>query len=93
MSTKNMDQIQVRIDSKTKNEARKILEGLGLDISTAVKMMCKQIIFTKSLPYEIRDEHGFTPKKAQELREAIIEAKNSTKAFTSVNELMKDIEP
>ena len=95
MPIKNMskanDQIQVRIDSKTKKEAQKILEKLGLDISSAVKMLFKQIINTGGLPYEIKDENGFTFKKSQELKQAIIEAKTSAKSFKSANDLIKDI--
>ncbi|MFH0923882.1 MAG: type II toxin-antitoxin system RelB/DinJ family antitoxin [Candidatus Falkowbacteria bacterium] len=84
------DQIQIRIDSETKREAQKILENLGLDISSAVKMLFKQIINTGGLPYEIRDENGFTFRKKQELKQAIVEAKTSSKSFKSANDLIKD---
>ncbi|MFH1661941.1 MAG: type II toxin-antitoxin system RelB/DinJ family antitoxin [Candidatus Falkowbacteria bacterium] len=87
---KTNNQIQVRIDSKTKKEAQKILENLGLDISSAVKMLFKQIINTGGLPYEIRDENGFTFRKKQELKKAIVEAKTSSKTFSSADELIKD---
>ena len=87
---KTDNQIQVRIDSKTKKETQRILESLGLDISTAVKMLFKQIINTGGLPYEIRDENGFTFKKKQELKQAILEAKTSSKSFDSADELIKD---
>ena len=91
MPTNNkMDQIQVRIDLKTKQQAKKILEGLGLDISTAVKMLFKQIINSGTIPYEIRDTNGFTLKKSQELRQAIVEAKSSQKVFKSPQGLIKD---
>jgi len=92
MPTKNktMDQIQVRIDLKTKKQAKKILAGLGLDISTAVKMLFKQIINSGTLPYEIRDANGFTLKKAKELREARVEAKTSSKKIKSSKELISD---
>ncbi|MFH1890733.1 MAG: type II toxin-antitoxin system RelB/DinJ family antitoxin [Candidatus Kuenenbacteria bacterium] len=91
MSTKSMDQIQVRIDTKTKQEARKILEKVGLDISSAVKIFFRQIINTRSFPCEIRDENGFRPHKAKELRKAIIEAEASTKSFSTPQDLIKDL--
>ena len=90
MNIKTDSQIQIRIDSKTKRKTQKILENLGLDISSAVKMLFKQIINTGGLPYEIRDENGFTLKKSQELKQAIIEAKTSPKSFRSGNDLIKD---
>lgn len=86
-----MSQIQVRIDLKTKNQVKKILEELGLDISAAVKMMFKQIAHLGALPYEVRDVNGFTPKAAQELREARIEARNN-KVFNTVDEFIEDLE-
>ncbi len=85
-----MTQVQVRIDKKTKNEAKKVLEDIGLDISSAVKILFKQIVRTGSLPIEIRDVNGFRPHKAVELREAIAEAKKG-KEYTSVDELMKEL--
>ncbi|MFH1457051.1 MAG: type II toxin-antitoxin system RelB/DinJ family antitoxin [Patescibacteria group bacterium] len=91
MSTKAMSQIQVRIDNKTKQQAKKVLEGIGLDLSSAIKLHLKQIINIGTLPYEIRDENGFSPKKAQELREADREARTSKKSYTSVDALMKDL--
>jgi DNA-damage-inducible protein J len=91
MSTQSMGQIQVRIDNKTKQQAKKVLEKIGLDLSSAIKLHLKQIINTGTLPYEIRDENGFIPQKAQELREAIVEAKTSSKSFSNPDDLIKDI--
>ena len=90
MSTQTMSQIQLEIDSQTKKRTQKILKGIGLDLNSAIRMMCKQIVNTGFLPFEQRDEAGFRPHKAQELREASIEAHNS-KGYTSVKELMKDL--
>ena len=91
MSTQTMSQIQVRIDTKTKNQARKVLDKIGLDLSSAIKLHLKQIINIGTLPYEIRDENGFTPQKAQELREADKEARASKKSYSSADVLMKDL--
>jgi addiction module RelB/DinJ family antitoxin len=38
MINKNNEQIQVRIDTKTKKEAKQILDSLGLDMSSAIKL-------------------------------------------------------
>lgn len=89
--TKNIEQIQVRIDTETKEEARKILDELGLDISTAVKMMLRQVINTRNLPYEIRDANGFTLRSAQELRRSAVDARGSKKTFKSGKDLIHDV--
>ena len=90
MSTQTTSQIQLRIDTKTKKQAQKVLQEIGLDLNSAIRMMCKQIVNTGFLPFEQRDEAGFRPHKARELRESIKDARNS-KGYSSVEELMKDL--
>ena len=46
--------LQVRVDEKDKEKAAEILEHLGTNLSAVVNMMIKQIIITKSIPFEIR---------------------------------------
>jgi len=90
MGTKNSEQLQIRIDSKTKKEAKTILDQLGLDMSSAVKMFLKQIINAKNIPFEIRGENGLTLHNAEILRESIIDAKSSSKSFENGKTLIKD---
>lgn len=87
-----MTQIQVRIDKKTKDEAKKVLEEIGMDISSAVKLLFKQIARSGTLPIEVRDVNGFRPHKAAEMREALAQAKASNKGYTSVSALMKALD-
>jgi addiction module RelB/DinJ family antitoxin len=90
MKTKNSEQLQIRIDSKTKEEAKTILDQLGLDMSSAVKMFFRQIINAKNIPFEMRGENGLTLRNSEILRESIIDAKNSSKSFESGKMLIKD---
>lgn len=90
ITNKNNEQIQIRIDSKTKNEAKKVLESLGMDMSSAVKIFFRQVINSKNFPCELRDENGFTLRKAEILRESIADAKNSKKTFKNGRALIKD---
>lgn len=90
MITKNSGQLQIRIDSKTKNEAKKILDSLGMDMSSAVKIFFRQIINTKNFPCELRDENGFTLRNAEILRKSVVSARNSSKSFTKGSALIKD---
>lgn len=86
----NNEQIQIRIDTATKREAKKILDSLGIDMSSAVKLFFRQIINAKNLPFELRGENGLTLNGAEALRESIISARNSTKTFKSGSSLLKD---
>ncbi len=88
---KQDNQIQLRIDSKTKKQAQKILEDMGLDISTAIKMMLRQVVVTGNMPLELRDSNGFTLKKSLELKASILEAENTNEEYESSDELIKNL--
>lgn len=89
--SKNTEQIQIRIDSKTKNEAKKILKGLGMDMSSAARIFFHQVVNTKGFPCELRDEDGFTPEGARAFEKSLRDGKNSKKSYTNVKDLMKDL--
>jgi DNA-damage-inducible protein J len=89
MSTQNT--IQIRIDAKTKEEARKILDDLGLDMSSAVKLFLANVINSKSIPLDLRTENGFTLAQEQALIAETQEAKSSARRFASVDALMSDL--
>ncbi len=47
-----MSILNVRIEEKTKKEAAKTLEALGLDLSTAVKMFLNQVVIEQGIPFK-----------------------------------------
>lgn len=57
----NTQTLNVRINKNTKLQAQKIVEKMGLDLSSAVKLFLNKVIMTESIPFEIRTENGFTP--------------------------------
>jgi DNA-damage-inducible protein J len=46
--------INAKIDSATKEEAQSILDSLGLNMSQAISLFFKQIVYTRSIPFELR---------------------------------------
>lgn len=46
--------LQVRTDKADKEKASDILESLGTNLSSVVNMLLKQIIMTKSIPFEVK---------------------------------------
>ena len=83
--------LQLRIDEKTKRDVQKIIDKLGLDMSTAITMFLRQVIVTKSIPFQARTINGFTPKyEAMILRETADALKNA-KRYKNVDDLMKDL--
>jgi DNA-damage-inducible protein J len=90
MNTKDST-IQLRIDTKTKKQAQKTLDEIGLDFSSAIKLFLKNVIITESLPFEVRTKNGFT--RAQEkkiIKETELALKNG-KRYSSSKDLHKDL--
>jgi|APGre2960657423_1045063.scaffolds.fasta_scaffold45923_3 DNA-damage-inducible protein J len=83
--------IQIRIDQATKKEAQKIFEDVGLDISSAVKVFFRQVINTRSIPFEVRTVNGFTPAYEKMIKKEVEWAKKHAKRYTDVKELLKDL--
>lgn len=48
-----MANINIRIDDETKDESKEILESLGLDLSTGIKVFLKQVIARNGIPFEL----------------------------------------
>jgi len=54
--------IQARVDAKTKSRAVAVLKALGLNITEAVNIYLRQIVLTKSIPFEVKIPNELTAK-------------------------------
>ena len=52
--------LRTRVDAQRAAAAKKILEGLGLDATTAVNMLFAQVIARRGLPFPSRKTARFT---------------------------------
>ena len=55
--------LQVRTDSKDKEEATRILDELGTNVSQVVNMLLKQIILKQEIPFDMDLDTKKTKKK------------------------------
>ena len=83
--------IQIRIDTKTKKAARKTLDELGIDMSSAVKMFLTNVVTRQGIPLDLRTENGFTLAQELALVEETELAKKSDRRFATVDALMSDL--
>ncbi len=58
-----MAHIQIRIDYEDKQAAQTVLDGLGLNFSSAIKLFLKQMVREQKLPFEV-SVVGSVPKVA-----------------------------
>ena len=88
-----MSTVQLRVDKQTKSSVKKILDRLGLDMSTAIKLYLKQITLHKGIPFPLVTENGFTIQEENEILKAAKEAKqgkNISKPMTT-KQLLKHL--
>ena len=51
----------VSIDAETKARAQELLADLGMDLSTAVNIFLRQMVYEKAIPFEIRRDSRSVP--------------------------------
>jgi DNA-damage-inducible protein J len=77
--------INMRVDSKVKEQATKILDGLGIRPSTAITMFLKQIVLHRGIPFEIRLPNKVTMQAIDELESG------KGVSFNNAEDLLKDL--
>ena len=84
--------ISVNVPTEVKEESNSILNDLGLNMSTAINMFLKKVIFERGIPFEIRE-----PRPSKKLLEALKELDymelhpDKYKTYSSIKELKKDL--
>ena len=89
-----MTTIQIRIDKKTKHAAKKVLDELGLDMSTAIKAYLKQISARKRIPFPLITENGLTPEEEKNLARSAKEARRGqhvSRWYDSTDKMLDDL--
>lgn len=83
--------IQFRIDKKTKDQAKKTFEAVGLDMSSGIKVYLKQVARTRAIPFEIRTANGFTHAQERQMIKETEWALQHGKRYTTIEEAHRDI--
>ncbi len=83
--------LNIRINKKFKEDADKELKKMGLSLSSGIKIFFKEVINTKSIPFKIRTENGFTPEQEEQMIKEGEWALKYGKSYSSAKELFDDI--
>ena len=84
--------INVNVPTEVKEASNNIFNNLGLNMSTAINMFLKRVIYERGIPFEVKE-----PKPSKELLDALQELDymeahpNEYKSYRSVEELKKDL--
>lgn len=83
-----MTTLSIRIEEKTKRDARKTLKSLGLDLSSAVNMFLNQVVIEQGIPFK----PSRTPRQIREEWDKEVQwALKHGKRYTNTEEMFKDI--
>ena len=82
--------IQVRMDSALKQETEAALKSMGLSMSTAIHLFCRQVVNQGRIPFEIVAPH--LPNAAtRKAMDDTLAGKNLSRTFDSVDEMWDDL--
>lgn len=80
-----MAQINVRIDDKLKEESKEIFDGLGIDLTTGIKIFLTKVVREKGIPFDMIVKNDNLEQALDEMN------KGDYKTFNTVKELMQDL--
>lgn len=72
--------VEVTLDPKLKAQAAEVLDGLGLDMESAVRVFLKKVVATHSIPFALAEEpeaYRFTVQDTKEILAAKREARKA----------------
>ena len=56
--------VQTRVDGKVKEDAAAVLDGFGLTVSDAVRLLLTRVARDKALPFELLTPNAETDRKS-----------------------------
>ncbi len=92
MAARTDTSMTIRMNREVKQEAQEIFSALGMDMTTAINVFLRQVIYFRGFPFDVRldipnEETLAAINEVQQMKE------NPTlgKAYTDVDEMMKEL--
>ncbi len=82
--------IQVRMDALLKKETEAALKSMGLNMSTAIHLFCRQVVNQGRIPFEIVAPSVPNAETRKVLDDALA-GKNLSRSFSNVDEMWDDL--
>ena len=82
----------ISIDAETKAKAQVLLADFGMDLSTAVNIFLRQMIYEGSFPFQItRNQPNALTLEAMKEAEELTRSPEKYKSYKDVDSMMEDI--
>jgi DNA-damage-inducible protein J len=82
-----MANLQVRIEDTLKEQAQTVVQGMGLDLSGAVRLFLAQVVKENGLPFRPTNEPFYSAKNQEALRRAAAQMEAGRTVVKSLDEL------
>ena len=82
--------IQVRIDSDLKQQTEITLKSMGLSMSTAIHLFCRQVVNQGRIPFEIVTPQTPNATTIKAMNDTLA-GKNLSRTFDSVEDMWDDL--
>ena len=79
--------VTVKTDEEIKKDFNTFCEEIGLSMSTAINLFMRAVLREKRIPFELSLSNNETIQVFKDVKEG----KNLSKSFSSVKELMEDL--
>lgn len=73
VAAEEMTNFTIKMDKKTRDSYSELCNAFGLSMSAATLALIRQAVRSQSMSFSMRDENGFTPGEAEELKRRIAE--------------------
>ena len=83
--------LQVRVSRQRKEEARRVLEKVGLNLSSGVNLFLEHIVVNKGVPFVSATSAGLKLKRWKQYQRDLAWTRKHGKRYSSVDELMRDL--
>ena len=82
----------ITIDAETKSKAQALLSDFGMDLSTAINIFLKQMIYQGAFPFEItRNIPNKTTVDALSEYQSMINSPENYKKYNNADDMLEDI--
>lgn len=83
--------VQLRMDADLKLETEYILKNIGLTMSSAVNLFCRQVVNQGKIPFELVANDVLNAETIKAMNDTL-EGKNLSRSFSSVDEMWEDLD-
>ena len=83
-----MTTLQIRLDNDLRNEAVAVAQGMGIDLSSAIRMFLAQMVKENGMPFRPTNDPFFSPSN----RKALNRSMNQLNEGRIVSRSLEDLE-